>query len=59
MSGNPTYQDLAAWSDGKFRVADYSLTTLFRFPQRKLAVRFRDTSLPQTDDSGRHLLGDC
>ena len=23
MSGNPTYQDLAAWSDGEFRVADH------------------------------------
>jgi hypothetical protein len=22
MSGNPTYQDLAAWSNEKFRVAD-------------------------------------
>ena len=24
MSGNPTYQDLAAWPDDKFRVADDS-----------------------------------
>jgi hypothetical protein len=24
LSGNPTYQDLAAWSDDKFRVADDS-----------------------------------
>jgi hypothetical protein len=24
MSGNATYQDLAAWSDNKFRVADRS-----------------------------------
>jgi hypothetical protein len=29
MSGNAIYQDLAAWADDKFRVADYSLTTLF------------------------------
>jgi hypothetical protein len=26
MSGNPTYQELAAWSYDKFRVADHSKT---------------------------------
>jgi hypothetical protein len=39
MSSNPTYWDLAAWSNDKFRVADETLAIVWGFvkgPDRRL-----------------------
>jgi hypothetical protein len=38
MSGNPTYRDLAAWSDDKFGVADDPEVISFRFSNRDAKV---------------------